>query len=138
MFGIGMPELIVILVIALIVIGPEKLPDLARAIGRGIGEFRKATDELKSSFHDDSEIQELKKSLTEAKEEMSTLVREGTQDLEIENLARSLADETGLPRETKEPAVSGAKPPEPSGTESGPNPEPQADTALGDESKTEK
>jgi TatA/E family protein of Tat protein translocase len=43
MFGIGSTELIVILVVALLVIGPRKLPELARALGRGLAEFRKAT-----------------------------------------------------------------------------------------------
>ncbi|MBW2085451.1 MAG: twin-arginine translocase TatA/TatE family subunit, partial [Deltaproteobacteria bacterium] len=47
MFGIGTPELLIILVIALVVIGPKHLPDMAKALGRGIGEFRRATDELK-------------------------------------------------------------------------------------------
>lgn len=49
MFGIGIPELIVILVIGLIVIGPHKLPDIATALGRAFGEFKRATEDLKSS-----------------------------------------------------------------------------------------
>ena len=47
MFGIGLPELIIIMVIALVVIGPNKLPDLARAIAKGMAEFKKATQEIK-------------------------------------------------------------------------------------------
>jgi TatA/E family protein of Tat protein translocase len=50
MFGIGMPELLLILGLALIVLGPKKLPELARALGKGLAEFRRATDELKSEF----------------------------------------------------------------------------------------
>ncbi|MBI5286462.1 MAG: twin-arginine translocase TatA/TatE family subunit [Deltaproteobacteria bacterium] len=52
MFGIGVQELVVILVIALIVIGPHKLPDLAKALGRAFAEFKRATEELKSSVKD--------------------------------------------------------------------------------------
>ena len=51
MFGsLGMPELIVIFVIALIIFGPRKLPELGRSLGRGIAEFKKATNELQSSL----------------------------------------------------------------------------------------
>jgi TatA/E family protein of Tat protein translocase len=65
MFGIGMPELILILAIALIVIGPKKLPDLAKSLGRAMREFKKATSELKESFELDSEIKDVKESFSD-------------------------------------------------------------------------
>ncbi len=61
MFGIGMPEMILILAIALIVIGPKKLPDLARSLGRAMREFRKATNEFKESIQIDQELSDVKK-----------------------------------------------------------------------------
>lgn len=50
MFGIGMPELILIMALALIVLGPKKLPEIARALGKGLAEFRRATDDLKDEL----------------------------------------------------------------------------------------
>ncbi|MSP38041.1 MAG: twin-arginine translocase TatA/TatE family subunit [Deltaproteobacteria bacterium] len=50
MFGIGMSELILILGLALIVLGPKKLPELAKTLGKGLAEFRRATDDLKDEF----------------------------------------------------------------------------------------
>jgi TatA/E family protein of Tat protein translocase len=46
MFGIGVPELLVILVVALIVLGPKRLPEVAKALGKGLSEFRRATADL--------------------------------------------------------------------------------------------
>lgn len=55
MFGIGLPELILIMAVALIVVGPDKLPDLAKALGRGIAELKKAASSLKESFDEEHE-----------------------------------------------------------------------------------
>jgi sec-independent protein translocase protein TatB len=50
MFGLGFGEILIILVIALILLGPKKLPEAAKQLGKGLREFRKATDDLKSQF----------------------------------------------------------------------------------------
>ena len=65
MFNIGLPELLIILAIALIVFGPNKLPELAKAVGRAMREFKKATDEVKESFvAETKDLEEVKDSLT--------------------------------------------------------------------------
>ena len=51
MFGIGGQELILILVLALIIIGPKKLPDIAKTLGKAMGEFQRATDDLKKEMN---------------------------------------------------------------------------------------
>lgn len=51
MFGIGIPELILILIVGLIVFGPSKLPEIGRAVGKGLREFRKASSALQSAIN---------------------------------------------------------------------------------------
>lgn len=60
MFGIGMPELLLIGALALMVLGPKKLPDLARALGKGFAEFRRATDEFKNTLQEETQVAETK------------------------------------------------------------------------------
>lgn len=66
MFGIGFQEMLIILVVALIVFGPKRLPDLARSLGKGIAEFKKASEEVRKGIED--AVQEEEKPTTPPKE----------------------------------------------------------------------
>jgi TatA/E family protein of Tat protein translocase len=100
MFNIGIPELLIIVAIALIVFGPNKLPELAKAFGRAMREFKKATEEVKESFEAETkDLEEIKHTLTD------------------ENLLADLADEVSSPPPTteeisalQEPSVSAEAP----------------------------
>jgi sec-independent protein translocase protein TatA len=70
MFGIGMPELLVIAVIALLVVGPKKLPDIAKTLGKGLSEFRKATENTAETFRETLQTDELKKDVNGLKDSL--------------------------------------------------------------------
>lgn len=60
MGSIGMPELVIIFVIALIIFGPRKLPELGKSLGRSINEFKRASNELKNTLEDEIRVEEQK------------------------------------------------------------------------------
>lgn len=67
MFGsIGMPELIIILVIALIIFGPRKLPELGKSLGRSLNEFKKASNDLQNTLEQEIKIEEQKDAAAKA------------------------------------------------------------------------
>jgi sec-independent protein translocase protein TatB len=70
MFGIGMPELLLILAVALVVIGPKKLPDLAKSLGKALGEFKRATNDIKQSIERDTGLDEVRQSLRETSKDV--------------------------------------------------------------------
>ena len=73
MFGsIGMPELIIILVIALIIFGPRKLPELGKSLGRSLNEFKKASTDLQNTLEQEIKIEEQKETAAKVKTEQDT------------------------------------------------------------------
>ena len=89
MFGIGMPELLLLLAIALIVVGPKKLPELAKALGRGFAEFKKATSDLKESLDTSTDFTELKQSFDDIQETVvdATLASTPSEELDAKEVS---------------------------------------------------
>lgn len=72
MFGsLGVPELLLIFAVILIVFGPRRIPEIGRTLGKALGEFRKATDDLKNTIEREVRLEELKKT-TPTLEELTT------------------------------------------------------------------
>jgi len=96
MGNIGFPELMVIFVIALLVFGPKRLPDLGRSLGRGLAEFRRASNDLKHSVEREME------SLDRASDDLKHSVEREMESLDLEN---SIAGKPHTPAEDTKPDV---------------------------------
>ena len=72
MFNLGMPELILIFVVALIVFGPKRLPDLGKSLGRAMNEFKRATNEIKDNLENEVGTAQIKEELLKQQKEIQT------------------------------------------------------------------
>jgi|JI9StandDraft_1071089.scaffolds.fasta_scaffold962484_1 sec-independent protein translocase protein TatB len=75
MFGIGAPEIFVIAVIALIVLGPKRLPQALKTVGRGIGQFRRAVTQIKQEVGYDEVVDEVVRPLREGMHDLNDQVK---------------------------------------------------------------
>ncbi len=100
MFGIGLPELLVILAVALIVVGPDKLPDLAKNLARTLAQLKQGAEELKTELTEAAKPQELLDEITPNLEEAAQNIKKTLRTLPPPDLAnipdemRQLADKT--------------------------------------------
>jgi sec-independent protein translocase protein TatA len=103
MFGpIGMPELIVIMVLALIIFGPRKLPELGRSLGRSLNEFKRASNELKHTLDEEIRVDEQRAEEQRRAEHERAVdaARAGTVPPEYSDETTSTSAEAGIPRKT--------------------------------------
>ncbi|MBI3767503.1 MAG: TatA/E family twin arginine-targeting protein translocase [Deltaproteobacteria bacterium] len=105
MFGIGMPELMVILVVALIVLGPKRLPEIARALGKGLAEFRRATSDI------NEELQKAQRAIEAEARAVEAERRESARKAAAQSAAQTAAVTDAAPAAVESaPAPTGAPP----------------------------
>lgn len=116
---IGMQELIIIFVIALIVFGPRKLPQLGKSLGRSIAEFKRASNELRSTLEQEIRVEETRKDIMEPIEsirrEADEMVRDATTaaEKEIDADEKAKAEKAGDDQVDAKVADAAAAKPEP-------------------------
>ncbi|MCI5145206.1 MAG: twin-arginine translocase subunit TatB [Candidatus Electrothrix sp. AR3] len=89
MFGIGLPEMIVILALALIVVGPDKLPELARSLAKGVNELKNTMNQVKESLTEETKV------IGSVQDDLNKTA---------EQMQKNMLDDLGGPRKTTEAA----------------------------------
>ncbi len=110
MFGIGLPEFILILALALIVVGPDKLPDLARSVAKGILDLKKTANSLKESLTENGNpLDDLKPELEKAAKALTDDLRDNDEDTWTSSDREKIYDPK-KPSDEDSPAVIDVKP----------------------------
>lgn len=91
MFGLGMPEILMILAIALIVIGPKKLPDLAKTLGRAMGEFKRSAQDFKRSIDVETTVKDIK-DITDPEIDLKEVIKEANTEEETTAASEEVSD----------------------------------------------
>jgi len=94
MFGIGLPEMIVILAVALIVVGPDKLPELARSLAKGMNELKKTMNQVKENLSEETKV------ISSVQEDLKKTAGQLTNDL-LDQQTHTWSPD-GLPQDTPE------------------------------------
>ena len=100
MGSLGMQEIVIIFIVALIIFGPRKLPDLGKTIGKGLAEFKKASNELKHTWEDEVRLDKEKEVITEIVEDVKKDTSLTTETIEDIKKDASLTTESSVKPET--------------------------------------
>jgi sec-independent protein translocase protein TatB len=106
MFGIGMQELLLILVVALIILGPKKLPEVAKSLGKALNEFKRATNDIKESLEVDQSLKTVKKSFDVMNDTQPAAGTNASASVPSDVKVASPSHEEATPKTSEPPRVS--------------------------------
>jgi Tat protein translocase TatB subunit len=99
MFDIGMPEMIMIFIVALLVVGPKKLPEIAKALGKGLGELKRSFQDVKDTVQEEFEesTSEIRDAVTDVKKQIQAEAEDSGKAIQktMEDVKEQIDQETG-------------------------------------------
>ena len=99
MFDIGMPEMIMIFIVALLVVGPKKLPEIAKALGKGLGELKKSFQDVKDTVQEEfkESTSEIRDAVTDVKRQIQAEAEDSGKVIQktMEDVKEQIDQETG-------------------------------------------
>ena len=112
MFDIGLPELVLIFIVALLVFGPKKLPEIGKSLGKALHELKKSTNEFKQSFENEVGTAQIKEELLKHQRELQTSFMNPSQEQQAMEAAKEVPAEAPAAAEAPAEAAHAEKPQE--------------------------